>query len=67
MYRVERSNGKVLIRDWDNKLVYSSTDDAYIIYNRAVNDITVEQVKDLKDHELLMALAQSVKLPFSGE
>lgn len=60
MYQIERKDGKVIIRR-DGKLVYSDSDDSYVIYHQK-DDLKVSRVRDLKDNDLLLALATMVEL-----
>jgi hypothetical protein len=65
MYTIVRKEGKVLVLDADSKPVYVSPEDAYLIHHGDVlgtEQIVVSRVKDLKDDQLLLALAKVVKL-----
>ncbi|MBV8807431.1 MAG: hypothetical protein JO033_02055 [Acidobacteriaceae bacterium] len=63
MYEIERKDGRVTISDWNGKAIYRISETAYIAYrNEPAPNITVAQVKSLRDDELVAALAQSVKV-----
>jgi hypothetical protein len=65
MYTVVRKEGKIFVVDVDNKPVYASVEDAYIIHRGDVlgsEQVVVSRVKDLKDDQLLLAIAKVVKL-----
>jgi hypothetical protein len=63
VYKVERKDGRVMIRDWNDKMIYSATDDSYVVYRlQEGGNPLVVQVKSLTDKQLLTALATAVKL-----
>ena len=63
MYRVSRTDEEVEVIDNAGKTIYKASLDSFIIYQESnVSGVTVGKVKDLKDGELLAALATSIKL-----
>jgi hypothetical protein len=38
MYKVQRENRRILIEDWNGKLVYSVDEDAYVVYRARPTD-----------------------------
>jgi len=62
VYTIERKDGKIIVRnEVTSKLVYSSSDDGYVIYNNG-DRTEVSKVKDLNDVQLLRALSASIPL-----
>ena len=64
MYRVERSDGRIVIRDWNDKVIYSVPEDSYIVVRENNRQIKVAVIGKMTDAQLLSALAEAVKLPF---
>jgi hypothetical protein len=62
MYTIERKDGFVEVRNSDGKTVYKASTDSYMIYKLS-DAIQVAQVKELKDPDILIALATAVRLP----
>lgn len=61
MYEVRRRDNEVIIYRGQD-LVYQANNDSYIIRRDSNGGFRVNKVKDLKDDELLIALADSVEL-----
>ena len=63
VYKIMRNGGRTVIMDWNGKAVFSTEDDAYVLYRDATSDILfTSRVADLNDAQLLQALATLVKL-----
>jgi hypothetical protein len=62
MYTIERKDGFVEVKDSDGKIVYKASTDSFMIYKQQ-DLIQVARIKELKDENLLIALATAVKLP----
>lgn len=64
MYRIQRDQNRITIEDWNGKVIYSVSEDAWIVYRTraGVLDVEVAQVKTLTDKQLLTALANAVSL-----
>ena len=66
MYRIEKAEGRTIVYDWNEKVVYSSPDDAYIAYTPQVGlskgNLSVVKVGSMSETQLHTALANAVKL-----
>jgi hypothetical protein len=63
MYKVVKKDGKTFVIDVNEKVVYASQNDGYLIYKLSGSDkVVVEKVSDMTDQALLMGLANAVKL-----
>ena len=66
MYSIKKEDGKTFVYDWQGKLVWSASDEDYILYKPnagLAKDIpTASQVGKLSDIQILTALASSIKL-----
>ena len=63
MYKVERKDGRVIVVDWNDKPVYSASDESYIIYKPGVTaNPTAVRLKALTDDQVLTALATAITL-----
>jgi len=65
MYTVVKREGKILVLDADERPVFTSSEDGYIVWRGKVagsEDVLVSRVKDLSDTQLLTAIAKAVKL-----
>jgi hypothetical protein len=64
MYKIHRESGRIVISDWNDRIVYSADEDAYVVYKSASGGGTeVVKVKSLTDEQLLNALVSAIKLP----
>ena len=61
MYRVEKLDGKVIVRDAEGHAVYSAPEDSYLVHRESTG-VKVSRVKDLPDAQLLLALVNLVKI-----
>jgi|GEM_PF-3399623 len=63
MYKIQRNAGKVVITDWNDKIIYSVSGDSLVLYKDNVSQgIATAKVSELSDQQLLTALANAVKL-----
>jgi len=63
MYRVSKDGNLIVIVDWKGNVVYSVDPDSIVVYEEAGKRLTAK-VGSLSDEKLLLALTNSVKLPF---
>jgi len=62
MYKVVKKDGKTFVVDANDKVVYASPNDGYVIYKSEMG-AQVAKVSDMTDIQLLAALANVIKLP----
>jgi hypothetical protein len=62
MYKIERKDGRVVISDWNGKIIYGASDDDLVVYKTPVGTVTTNKVSELTDPQLLIALASPVKI-----
>ena len=62
MYEIERKDGRVIVRKGDNPRL-NAPDSSSIVYKDANGATVVNRLKDLKDDQLLIALASAIELP----
>lgn len=61
MYNVQKKDGKTIIYDWQNSIIWSASDGDFILYS-GPNGPTADKVGNLSDAQILTALASSIKL-----
>lgn len=66
MYSVKKEDGKTFVYDWQGKVVWSASDDDYILYTPNAGlqkgSPTAAKVGGLTDPQILTALASAIKL-----
>jgi len=62
MYEVKRKDGKIIIYDWNDKVVYNVKDASVVVYRNTAGEIVVAEAGTLTDVQLLTALANAAKL-----
>ena len=63
MYTITRKNGELEVKNQDEAIVYKASVDSYMLYrNNNDNRIEAAKVKDLKDEDVLISLANAVKI-----
>jgi hypothetical protein len=62
MYRVERKDGNIIVYDLQGRPVYNAPDTSYVITSDN-GKVQVLQLGDKTDAQVLMLLANAVKLP----
>lgn len=67
MYRVEKKDGRVLVYDLNDRLIYSAPESSYVVTKEDGKSPQVVQLKDRTEHQILMLLASAVKLPMDTE
>jgi hypothetical protein len=60
MYEIKRANNRVTITKGRDSVVFDAVDTAYVIYQKKPTETAVEQVKNLADADLLLALAHAI-------
>lgn len=63
MYTVRKDGGMIVIVNWKGEVVYSVDSEAIIVYDEVGTRMTAK-VSMLTPEKLLLALVNSVKLPF---
>lgn len=63
MYVIERTEAEVLIRR-GGKVVYKASQDSWVVWRaeEGAGHLRADQVKNLKDSELMLALANAVEI-----
>lgn len=66
MYSVRKEDGRTIVSDWEGKVIWSASDDDYMIYTPGgglqKGHPTVAKVGGLNDTQILIALASAVKI-----
>ena len=66
VYRIIKENGKTIVMDWQDHVIWSSPDDAYILYTPTAGlnkgNPATARVGALSDEQVLMCLANAIKL-----
>ncbi|MGO8985512.1 MAG: hypothetical protein ACLQFM_12065 [Terriglobales bacterium] len=62
MYKIAKKDGKILVVDANDKVVYTSSSDGYIVYKSDLG-AEVAKVSDMSDFKLLFALANVITFP----
>lgn len=64
MYKINRTGNKVVILDWQGKVVYSADEDSILLYDSGAGVTTTDKIGQMSDEKLLLALSKAVKLSF---
>jgi hypothetical protein len=64
MYKINRTADKVIILDWQGKVVYSADKDSILLYESGAGVTSTNKIAEMSDEQLLIALSQAIRLSF---
>jgi hypothetical protein len=63
MYKVTRKDGKIIVTDSNNQVIYAAEADSIIVYKKSESgNVFAEKIGGLADEGLLIALANAVSI-----